>query len=251
MSAAPSLGIEPAAIEPEAVAPNPIEPAAIEPAAIEPAAIEPAAIEPEAIEPAAIDPEAIDPAAIEPAAIEPAAAEPTSAVSDPSRAPGMEPKGTAAIPAGTDGSSALIVIVLTAVFETFTVMCWGSPRGDPSATACTSNWYVPTCWACGTVIVSSYVTSAGALMGPYGSGGLKLTQLAGSKVAPSGELTAVVVKLTASTCEAAWLIRLTIWVSSACAAPPVPWMTALPPVYAASADWQAATLKPPIECGSL
>jgi hypothetical protein len=122
-----------------------MDPAAIEPAAIEPAAIEPAAMEPAAIEPAAIEPEAIEPAAIEPAAIEPAAAEPTSAVSDPSRAPGMEVNGTEAMPAGTDGSSALIATELTAVFETFTVMCWGSPRGDPSATACTSNWYVPTC----------------------------------------------------------------------------------------------------------
>src|SRR5947208_10769202 len=140
-SAAPLFGIDPAAIEPEAETPRPIEPDAIEPAAIEPEAIEPAAIDPEAIEPAAIEPEAIEPAAIEPEAIEPAAIEPaavefTSAVSAESRLPGIEPYGAEAIPAGMDGSSAVIETELAALFATVTVTCC-TARSLPSARACT------------------------------------------------------------------------------------------------------------------
>ena len=52
--------------------------------------------------------------------------------------------------------------------------------------------------------------STGAVTGPYGSGGLKLTHEDGDHSTPSGALSDVVVRFTESTCEAAWLIRLTI-----------------------------------------
>ena len=56
--------------------------------------------------------------------------------------------------------------------------------------------------------------SAGALIGPYGSGGSKLTQDDGDHSTPAGAPREVTVRFTESTCEAAWLIRLTIWFSS-------------------------------------
>ena len=79
------------------------------------------------------------------------------------------------------------------------------------------------------------------MIGPYGCGGSKLIQESGENSVPGGALTVSVVKLTLSTWDAACLMSSTIWLSSVSV-----WsrVTAVPPVYSASSDWQPFVVIP-------